>query len=311
VDGDQSTGSLPDTVAGPAHAGRRPKRFSVVIPALNAEEHIGEQLGSLAQQSFTGDWEVVVVDNGSTDATVAVVEKWSERVRGLRVVDASSRPGRSPARNFGAEQAAGDFLLFLDADDRVVPGWLAAMADAAARADVLGGAVRLFHVDPDGDEVFEDEQTVRAVVPAFGFLPFVRSCNLGVRTELFRGEGGFDESYDQAEDVELCWRLQLAGHPLLYVPDAVVHYRVRRETRPQVRTAFRDGRGIPQLYRDFRGAGMPRSSSWSAVRDTVGTLSLHRPRRWFDADARRQLVSRLAFRAGNVAGSVHHRVFYL
>jgi hypothetical protein len=109
----------------------------------------------------------------------------------------------------------------------------------------------------------------------------------------------------------VCWRLQLAGHPLLYVPEAVVLYRVRRETRPQVRTAFRDGRGIPQLYRDFRDAGMPRSSSWEAVRDTMGILSLHRPKRWFDAESRRQLVSRLAFRAGNVAGSVHHRVFYL
>ncbi|HZP29947.1 MAG TPA: glycosyltransferase, partial [Acidimicrobiia bacterium] len=199
--------------------GRPVSVFSVVIPAYNVETVIGEQLASLAAQDFRGEWEVLVSDNGSTDATVARVLEWCGRLPGLRLVDASQRRGRSPARNIGAAEARGDFLLFLDADDRATPGWLSAMAEAAHDADVLGGAVVKFYPDGDG-ETYEDENPSRTPPgPVFRFLPFSRSCNFGVRADVFRLVGGFNEEYDQAEDVEICWKLQLAGYELVYVPD--------------------------------------------------------------------------------------------
>jgi glycosyltransferase involved in cell wall biosynthesis len=284
--------------------------FSIVIPAWNVESVVGEQLAALEAQCFDGSWEVIVADNGSTDRTRESVLEWTDRVPGLRVVDASARRGRSPARNIGAAAARGDFLLFLDADDRATPQWLAAMAEASGRGDVLGGSVVKFYPDGEGGERFEDENPTRATPgPVFGFLPYSRSCNLGVRAEIFRLVGGFNEEYDQAEDVELCWKLQLAGHDLLYVPAATVHYRVSLDPKVRPRTAFRDGLGVPQLYRDFRDAGMPRSSSWTAIRDVVGA-TLRRPQRWFDPPRRTEVVSRLAWRAGNAVGSCRNRVFY-
>ena len=288
-----------------------PPMFSVVIPAWNAESVVGEQLAALEAQCFDGSWEVLVADNGSTDRTGERVLEWKDRLPDLRLVDASARRGRSPARNIGAAAARGDFLLFLDADDRATPGWLAAMADASRRGDVLGGAVVKFYPDGNGGETFEDENPTRSTPgPVFDFLPFSRSCNFGVRADVFRSVGGFNEDYDQAEDVELCWKLQLAGLDLLYVPDATVLYRVSLDSKVRPRTAFRDGLGVPQLYRDFRDAGMPRSSSVLAIRDVVGA-AVARPRRWFDPVRRTEVVSRLAWRAGNAVGSYRNRVLYL
>ncbi len=285
--------------------------FSIVIPAFNVEHVVCEQLAALEAQTYTGDFEVVVADNGSTDGTIERVLQWSGRLPGLRVVDARSRRGRSPARNVGASHARGDFLLFLDADDRAEPGWLAAMAAASEQSDVLGGAIVLLHVYPDGTEILEVENPTGLTPPAiYNFLPFTRSCNFGVRTETFRRAGGFNEGYDQAEDVELCWRLQLQGRPLSYVPDATVLYRVSQDPVMRRRTAFRDGLGVPQLYRDFRSAGMPRSSPWLALRDIGGVL-LFRPQRWFDSTRRTDLMTRLGWRAGTFVGSIRNHVLYL
>jgi len=92
---------------------------SVVIPALNVADTIGDQLDALAHQTYAGAWEVVVSDNGSTDATRERVEVWRDRLPHLRIVDSSRRRGVSPARNVGVEAARGDLVLICDGDDVV------------------------------------------------------------------------------------------------------------------------------------------------------------------------------------------------
>ena len=95
---------------------------SVVIPARNAARTLDAQLQALAAQRFPAEWEVLVSDNGSTDATRAVAVEWAGRIPLLRVIDASARPGASAARNLGAAAAHGELLLFCDADDVVADG---------------------------------------------------------------------------------------------------------------------------------------------------------------------------------------------
>ena len=80
--------------------------LSVIIPARDAGATIGTQLEALAAQQWPGRWEVIVADNGSRDDTVARAEAWRDRLPGLRVIDASSVPGASHARNVAAELAA-------------------------------------------------------------------------------------------------------------------------------------------------------------------------------------------------------------
>jgi glycosyltransferase involved in cell wall biosynthesis len=87
---------------------------SVVIPFRNAAPHFRHQLEALAGQDFDGEWEAVVVDNGSSDGSRAIAEEFLERLN-LKIVDAADKPGAGYARNAGARLAAGRKLLFVDA----------------------------------------------------------------------------------------------------------------------------------------------------------------------------------------------------
>ena len=126
----------------------RRSRLSVVIAAYDAADTLGEQLDALVDQEWSGGWEIVVVDNASTDATpdlVRAVAVEHPRVRLVRAVD-----GRGPAyaRNAGARAAAGVALAFCDADDVVAPGWVAAMGAALAEHEFVCGPVELARLNP-------------------------------------------------------------------------------------------------------------------------------------------------------------------
>jgi glycosyltransferase involved in cell wall biosynthesis len=107
----------------PDDASRLP-RISVIIAMRDAAGTLVEQLEALTQQTYTGWWEVLLVDNGSTDAGCDLGRSYEGRLRNLRVIDASERPGCAHARNVAAVHARGEVLAFCDADDVVSPGWL-------------------------------------------------------------------------------------------------------------------------------------------------------------------------------------------
>ena len=113
--------------------------ITVVVPVRDAMPWLPAQLEALAAQEGDLEWEVVVADNGSTDSSVEVAREWSARNPRFRVVDASARLGPGAARNIGVDAARGTLLAFCDADDLVSPGWLAGMAAALERADVVAG----------------------------------------------------------------------------------------------------------------------------------------------------------------------------
>jgi GT2 family glycosyltransferase len=283
--------------------------LSVVIPALNAEEHLATQLDALAAQTYAGDWELVVADNGSTDRTRDVAEQVRSHVPNLTVVDASARRGSNPARNAGARAAHGEFLLFLDADDEVAPSWLDAMATAAHDAQAVGGAIDRTRFRPRGLPPPIPERTTE-LQPWPGFFAYPMGANCGIRAERFRELGGFDETYTRGGDeTELFWRLQLAGYPVRFVPDAVVFYRERTTIRELWRQYFFYGKQDPHLFRDFRAAGMPARSVGSTLR-AWSHLAALAPRYLRTAEGRRQWVRSTARRAGRIVGSVQYRVYY-
>src|SRR5690349_1945599 len=111
---------------------RCPVDLSIVIAARDAAATLGEQLDALATQVWDGTWEVLVVDNGSTDATCAIVRAAARQWPGLRLVEATDGVGPAYARNVGSRSATGRSLAFCDADDVVAPGWVAAMGGALA-----------------------------------------------------------------------------------------------------------------------------------------------------------------------------------
>jgi glycosyltransferase involved in cell wall biosynthesis len=241
--------------------------LSVVIPCRNAAETLGEQLEALTRQSFRASWEVVVVDDGSTDGTRAVASSFGERLA-LVVVDAGDghhSPAR--ARNVGVRAAHGERILFCDADDVVDDGWGSALERAldehgfvCARRDLqrLNSAlvIESNRDVPDGPIRWWGDE----------FLEYTAGCVLGVRRGVHEAIGGFDESFrGLGEDFDYCWRVQLeTGESLFLVPEAVVHYRLRVGLRPAFRQARNYGAANVSVYAKWRDDLSVPASQWRA-----------------------------------------------
>jgi glycosyltransferase involved in cell wall biosynthesis len=252
----------------------------------------------------------VVADNGSTDETREIVRSASVSMSNLRWVDASRARGPSCARNVGAAEAVGDFLLFIDSDDRATPTWLEAMSRAAARCDAVGGALDRTAFLPASKIAPGRERS--ELNTWSGFLPYPSGANCGLRASLLRELGGFNERYQHGggDDSELFWRLQLHGHELCFVPDAVVEYRERPTLRGVARQFYQYGLHDPLLYKDFSPFGMPRASAVAALR-AWGHLIVLAPWYWCTSSRRRQWVRSVARRSGRIVGNLRYRSRYL
>ncbi|MFD0351604.1 glycosyltransferase [Kitasatospora aburaviensis] len=221
---------------------------SVVIPARNAETTIAAQLEALCRQTYQGPWEVVVVENGSSDGTRALLRCWRQRMPQLRVVDCAEARGVNHARNLGCRHAHGDFVLMCDADDVVAPGWMAGLVDALRTDPAVGGALERRLLNGPVALAARPPKKSDALLDTFGFLPYPAGANCGFHRELWNRLGGFDESYRYGgDDTEFFWRAQLAGYRLAFAPHAVVHYRLRDETRAIARQFYGYGRSPQAL----------------------------------------------------------------
>jgi glycosyltransferase involved in cell wall biosynthesis len=222
-------------------------RASIVIPAYNAGSTLGVQLDALIAERFSGAYEILVCDNGSTDDTVAVAEVRAVSAPMVRVVDATARRGPSAARNIGARAARGDVLLFCDADDVIETGWISAMVDALTTFDMVAGSLEGRQLNADNVASVSWEVSAEITMPFWPRYGAGASSNLGIRTDVFFAVEGFDESLRTGEDIDLCWRVQLAGFAFGRCPEAVVHSRQRDGLRAVFRQAFSYGAGTRAL----------------------------------------------------------------
>lgn len=289
-------------------AGDAPRPLSVVVPCFNAAATLGTQLEALAGQQWEGPWEVVVADNGSRDGSRELAAGFETRFPGFRLVDASDRRGPAHARNAGARAARGDALLFCDADDEVAPGWLAAMGRALQRHGLVASRyetgklnppwVQRIHANPQGEGV-----NPYTYPP---FLPHAGGGGLGVRRELHEAVGGFDEEMPALEDTDYCWRLQLAGTELAFVPEAVVHVRYRHTLGGIFRQAVGYGEHNVLIYKRYRDRGMPRLG-WAPGAARWAKLVLTAPR-VLTARGRSAWIWQAGWRLGRIKGCLKYRV---
>lgn len=278
---------------------------SVIMPAWNAGATLTDQLEAMIRQDAKFNWELLLVDNGSSDGTLEMAEDFRDRIASMRVLHCGRR-GANAARNKGAEAALSDLLLFCDADDIADAGWVRAMAGALTAHDAAGGRIDNDTFPSGFMPLYPDGLPVSA-----GFLPRAITANFGVRRAVWKTVGGFSEDYQYGStDTEFCWRLQLAGFELGYAPEAVVAYRHRSTLSEAARKAYLTGEAQVRLFRDFREAGMPRST-WPRVVFRWGRLVVSSPAAVFSERFRWRWVREVAGASGRVVGSARMRQRYL
>jgi glucosyl-dolichyl phosphate glucuronosyltransferase len=245
-----------------------PVAISVIVSTRNRAAYLPEVLRTLAEQAGETPYEVIVIDNGSTDETPALLSAWCARDRRFRTAR-EDRPGLSRGKNAGILLARAPLLLFTDDDVRVDPRWVASYRTLFDRHPdpylIAGGPIVPMPHDlgpwPDwfGEPALAeagllDHRTERALRSG----EYVWGGNMAVPRRVFDQLGGWDESAGLQgeqrvtklertffEDTELQDRLRKAGGVVWFCPGAAVHHRVDRRTitpRRVLATAFTRGR---------------------------------------------------------------------
>lgn len=282
---------------------------SVVIPVRGALDELQAQLHALSHQVDPDEtWEIVLADNGATDDIDSVVDRYAGSCP-IRAVDARAEPGQAGAINVAVATSAAESILLLDADDVVAADYVANMVGALRAHDFVAARLDITELNPEPLRRSRPSPQTDGLGDPHGFLPSAAGCAIGLRRTAFDRVGGLDPTIREGNDVDLSWRLQLAGIHAAFVPEAVVHYRYR----PGLRSAYGQARGYgvagPVLYRRYGGLGMPRRSWRRALHFHLAVVP-----RLLRIRCRADLASvlfLLGYRVGLVSGSVRERVRYL
>ncbi len=223
----------------------KPRHVSVAILSWNGREHLEACLAALEEQHDPGvPWEILVLDNGSTDGTAEWLRSSSAAGLGnLRLIESPVNLGFCSGNNRLVAEAVGDAVALLNNDTRPRPDWLARLVAAFAKAPEDVAAVSGQIVDWTGErldfargamtfdghafQIDYRRPLDQAVVPEEGEeLLFACGGNLLIRKSSFLAAGGFDEAYfAYLEDVDLGWRLWSGGERVTFAPGAIVHHR--------------------------------------------------------------------------------------
>lgn len=182
-------------------------RVSVVLPTLNEEAVVGRALDSLSDQTFA-DFEVIVVDDGSTDGTLDVVRSKADDLPEVRIVERHDQSGIASALNRGVAEAAGEYIARQDADDRSLPRrFERQVLFLEENSDVALVGTGAYHVERNGSR--RSRRRVYENPPLEIYKkksPFVHGSVM-MRTAAVRAVGGYDETFPTAEDRDLWVRM--------------------------------------------------------------------------------------------------------
>ncbi len=278
---------------------------SIVIPHLNGLQHLEDCLGSLRQQIFQ-DFEVILVDNGSTDGTQPYVR---ENYPEVRLLELGTNRGFTGACNAGYGASHGEIVILLNNDTEAEPQWLQAIVAGFARRPSVGSIASkmllfdrrdVFHTAGDFYSVsglpgnrgvwqqdsgqYDQEE---AVFSACGGAAAYRRTMLE--------EIGFldDDFFFSCEDVDLAWRAHLHGWQVFYEPTAVVYHKLKASGGSGVNSSYYDGRNFLYLiWKNYPGSLLRRN--WKSILRAQLQISGEALRSWRGAAARARLRGQLA-----------------
>lgn len=222
---------------------------SVIVPVYNGERTLRGCLDALVSQAAPGlDYEVLVVDNGSTDGTWELINSYGAPVRGLQE---TRLRGSYAARNTGIAASRGRIIAFTDADCVPRPNWLKLLVDGFDDPTVgcVGGQV--VGLPPQSAaEVFAQRKGVLNQEQAFkgSYRPHFATANVAYRREVLEELGGFEACLESGGDADLCWRMQKeTDWGIRFQPAALVEHHHRMNWRELWKQYHRYGRGRAAL----------------------------------------------------------------
>lgn len=230
-------------------------RYSLIIPVYNRPDEVDELLESLIAQTFK-DFEVIVVEDGSSLPCKNVVDKYCDRLDVHYYSKPNSGPGQT--RNFGAERSKGEYWLVLDSDCVLPEGYLAAVEAELQRepADAFGGPDRAH------DSFTPVQKAINYAMTSFfttggirggkkkmdKFYP--RSFNMGVKSEVYRALGGFSRMRF-GEDIDFSIRIFKGGYRCRLFPDAWVWHKRRTDLKKFFKQVHNSGIARINLYKKY------------------------------------------------------------
>jgi glycosyltransferase involved in cell wall biosynthesis len=229
--------------------------LSVVIPAFDAEHHLTKSLAALRASDYQ-DFELVIVDDGSTDGSLALAEAY-----GAIVLSTGGRRGPAYARNLGAQEATGEVILFLDADVCVHNDTLQRVADSFQRDPALDALIGSYDFEPSSrDFLSQYRNLMHSFVHQTGSQKastFWSGCG-AIRRSIFLEHSGFSVEYARPaiEDIELGYRLMKARRKIMLDNELLVKHLKHWSFWNLLKTDIMD-RGIPWTELILRDKSMP------------------------------------------------------
>jgi glycosyltransferase involved in cell wall biosynthesis len=246
-----------------------PPFVSVIVPVLNDEHRLGGCIEALLAQTYPKErYEVIVVDNGSTDRSYAVAARYP-----ITLLSETKTRSSFAARNKGMGEAVGEVFAFTDSDCTPEPHWLEEGVRALeAGADLAGGRVRfVFSVRPSGAEVCDSMANMQ-IERNIRERGVCKTANLFVRADVFASVGPFPHDLPSGGDVIWTGRATTAGHRLVYSPRAEVAHPTRR-LRALLKKHYRVGRGQRAIRAEQRATALPDTAAGPASARQRGKLA--------------------------------------
>ena len=249
-------------------------KYSIIIPVYNRPDEVDELLTSLCEQKVK-DFEVIVVEDGSLRDCKAVTEKYADRLDVKYFMKPNSGPGQS--RNYGAERAQGDYLIILDSDVVLPPGYLEAV-DNSHPVHAFGGPDAAHPSFTPVQKAISYSMTsffttggIRGSKKARLDKFYPRSFNMGIRRDVYLKLGGFSKMRF-GEDIDFSYRIVEAGYNPQLLPEAWVWHKRRTDFRKFFRQVYNSG--IARINLEKRHPGTLKLVHLLPTVFTVGVITL-------------------------------------
>ncbi len=283
--------------------------LTLVVITHDRADLLDQMLASISEQSWDeSSWDVLVVDNASTDHTPAVLGQWADRMPvPMQVVQATDGRGPAYARNTGAGHATAEHLAFVDDDDLLGPGWVAAMGRALDSHPFVASRHDFERLNPR--EVAASEDANVHCLSEVGETPVATGGGFGCHRGLWHELGGMDEALRYGEDIDFSLRAAEHGVVPTFVPEATYHTRLRTDARAAFDRGRQFGKASVDVYvRHGRGRGQRPDRLGLLLR--VWAAYLARIPSLVNPGKRLAYAQQLGRRVGRLQGSLGARVWY-